>query len=227
MAIVHCWSQYEPADRDTRRRHAVAQASWRDQPWRDLPIADASLPRLFTCGTKRLPYVKDLLDRACVALSDTDIVVFTNADIGVAPDCAIRIVAALQLNDATYAFRNDFAYVIAEPLSSERIRDGVQYAGSDLFAFRAGWWRSYRKLYPDALLGAEAWDACLRVLIEATNDAKPLSLPHLIYHERHGGVQYWEHPANRYTLASQRHNLKLARLFLASCGHNPASFGIR
>lgn len=76
------------------------------------------------------------------------------------------------------------------------------------------------------LLGREAWDACLLVLVERTNPNKPLSVPNLCWHERHGGAAYWENPVNRYRLPGQKYNLRLASAWLPTHGQKPSHFGI-
>ena len=187
-------------------------------------MEDSDLPRLFNEHTRKLPFVKDLLNAGCDKLPEDTIAVFTNSDICVSNEAAIRIAAALQSNDALYAFRRDFYHQVMEPLPDADISKGVHYPGSDLYAFRVGWWRWYRDSYPDMVFAREAWDSTLRVLIEETNPNKPLSLPDLIYHERHANG--WEGAHLRYTIAGQRHNLKLAKGFFLMRGLNPQNFGV-
>lgn len=223
--IVHVHSAYTPKDDETRRRQAVAQASWPATGWQERPITDPSLPRLFREKGVPIPYIRDLFDAGTYGLGDSDIVVFTNADIGVASNARFRIAEALQFNDATYAFRRDFYHRVESPIADADIGTGRHYPGSDLFAFRAGWWRAWRNDYPDLLLAREAWDACLRILIEQTNPNKPVSLPDLIWHERHNNG--WEGAGLRYTLPGQVYNLRLAYLWITLRKLNPAAFGIR
>jgi len=142
-----------------------------------------------------------------------------------APDACLRIVAALQLNDAGYAFRKDAYYRITKPPTTEEIQEGTDYAGADLFFFRVRWWLQWKKALPDFLIGREAWDCVMRHLIEETNPNKPLALENICLHEKHANG--WENPSIRYTLEGQRHNLTLAKSFLKQRGVNPANFGIR
>lgn len=223
MPIIHLWSLFSPTDPDAQRRHALAQSTWASQPWRELPVDDATLPRLFDENGRKLPFVRDLFDRAADGGPSTGIVIFTNADIGVVWDAAFRIALALQVNGAGYSFRRDFGRLSAVPSD---ITQGADYPGTDLFFFRVGWWQKHRAQMPDMLLAREAWDACLRVLIEKTCPNKPLALPNICWHERHGGNGHWEGAANRYSLPGQLHNLKLAKAALTGWGYNPASFGI-
>lgn len=137
----------------------------------------------------------------------------------------MRIVAALQMNDAGYAFRKDAYYRITKPPTVHEIEEGTDYAGADLFFFRVRWWTRWRKSFPDMLLGREAWDCVMRHLIEETNENKPLALVNVCLHERHNNG--WENPSIRYSLPGQIHNLSLAKAFLKQRGINPASFGIQ
>lgn len=98
------------------------------------------------------------------------------------------------------------------------------YAGHDLTAFRAGWWREFREYMPDMVIAAEAWDPVVRQLIDETNPPGTV-LQDLISHERHGS--YWENPAHRYKLKMQLHNLALAKGFFMARGISPSRHGIR
>jgi hypothetical protein len=190
-------------------------------------VDDAALERLFAEGDRRLPFVGDLLNYACTGRDPLDVLVLTNADTLVASDACVRIAAALQANDAGYAFRRDAHYKLAAVPRDEDFETFVDYAGADLFFMRVGWWREHRKSYPQLVLAREAWDCVLRVLIEATNPHKPLALPNLIAHERHGDDVYWENPKLRYRLGGQVNNLRLAHEWLLARKIQPGQFGIR
>lgn len=223
--MIHAYSAYTPKDSEGARRHRVAQESWAGMGWQELPISDMDLPRRFYERGTHLPYIRDLFDYAVTNRDDSDIVVFTNSDIGVASDARFSIAEAHQFNDATYAFRRDFNHKVEKPIPDVDIGRGVHYPGSDLFAFRAGWWRYWRNDYPDLILAREAWDACMRVLVEQTNKNKPISIPNIIWHERHPNG--WEAGTLRYSLPGQLYNLRLASAWLVLRGYNPAEFGIR
>ncbi len=224
--ILHAYTNYLPADPESARRQAIAQATWERQPWMPVPVADADLRRLFRERGREFPYVKDLFDYACGFAADPgDIVIYTNADIQVRGDCCMQIAARLQDVDACYCYRRDFHHRIESPVPDADYVKGLDYPGTDLFAFRAGWWESIRPEMPDMLIGNEAYDPVLRQLIEDTNGGPGrVAFRDLICHERHGS--YWENPAHRYTLKSQLHNLALARAFFRERGINPARFGI-
>lgn len=225
--MLLAYSSYQLRTPDEVRRHAVAQSSWRQGGWRVFPIADESLPRMFNEGQRRFPFIVDLFDAASLMRPDDEIVVFVNSDIGLTSDAAFKIAVALGRNPATYCFRRDAGHRVMEPPKDDEILLWTGYCGTDLFAFRCGWWRENRKRFPEMILGREGWDACLRVLVEATCPNKPVAVENICWHERHGGNGHWESGANRYTLPGQKQNLKLAKLFLQRFGHRPEAFGIR
>ncbi len=222
--LVHIYSLYEPLDPDARRRLALAKSTWSSQPWTEIPVSDGQLSRLFNEGAKRLPFIADLINVGTKDCDLHDIAVFTNIDTCVASNASVRIALALQTRDVCYAFRRDFGRLDL-PVPDNQISTGADYPGTDLFAFRVGWWKDWWTAYPNLILGRESWDACMRVLMESTEPNKPLALPDLIFHEKHENS--WENLAIRYTLPGQRHNLALAKVFLASRGLNPASFAVR
>lgn len=221
--IYHAFTSYVPTDKDTARRHAAAQESWKSQPWVEIPIADSQLPRLWREEGKSRPYIRDMFDYACNGKPDDDILIYTNCDIHVRSDTSMVIACTLQEMDGCYAYRCDFRRLDKTPPDSEFCR-GQHYAGSDLFAFRTGWWMKYRQSFPDMLVGIEAWDPCLRLLIDKTNPNRATVLNDIICHERH--ASFWENSANRYRFKGQRYNLALAKVFLSAHGVNPRTHGI-
>jgi hypothetical protein len=202
----------------------VAQSTWQNQLWRECPVDDASLPRLFRDGGRSYPYVKDLFDFAVKGCGQDEVIVFTNSDICVRSNASSIIAAELQDRTALYSFRRDFA-ILKEPLPDAQIATGHPYAGTDLKAFRASWWKKYRDSMPDMLLGNEAWDSVMRVLIEKTHQGQNLGVDNLIYHEKH--PSRWENPKQRYALPSQLHNLRLAYPWFKKQGYRPEQFGVR
>ncbi|MDB6110584.1 MAG: hypothetical protein JWR69_2334 [Pedosphaera sp.] len=223
--IHHVYTAYAPSDPDTARRQRIAQATWPRQPWKECPVADADLPRLWQEKGRSFPYLRDLFDAGCQGCRDEDILVYTNADIMVRSDCCAKIAEALQTVDACYCYRRDFHHRVESPIPDADYAKGLDYAGSDLKAFRVIWWRAYREDMPDMLIGNEAYDPVLRQLIDETNGAENgTRIRDVICHERHGS--YWENPKHRYTLKSQLHNLGLAKAFFVARGIDPRRFGI-
>lgn len=223
MSVIHCYSEYETQDPETIRRQTLARETWLLQPWSERPVRDEMLPRLWKEEGRQVPYLRDLFDYSSQGCADNDIVIHTNSDIHVRSDCTLRVSFALQFASACYCFRRDFSRITSR-LPDEDYAKGYDYPGHDLTAFRAGWWRSYREVMPDMLVGREGWDPCMRLLIDRTNMGREVRLRDLIAHERHPSL--WENPANRHRLRGQKYNLQLAKAFLSSNGVNPRAHGI-
>lgn len=220
--IYHVYSHYRPKDQNTRRRINLAKATWKAQTWEEIPVGDHDV-RCYKDHMGVVPFVKDIVNFAAKEKDPSDILVLTNADICVASNCCFKIVGALQSIQAAYCFRRDFGRLTG-PLPDESIHKGNHYCGSDLYAFRVGWWNRHKADFPELLMGREAWDAILRILIEMTHPNQNPTLYDLIYHERHASV--WENPRNRRTIPSQMHNVRIARDWMLSFGFMPRSIGL-
>jgi hypothetical protein len=220
--IYHVYSTYKPKDPNTARRMRLAQITWSKQPWEEIPITDDEV-RCYRDHMGQVPYVRDLIAKGVAGKKPEDIIVFTNSDICVAEACSFKVVMAFQSIDAAYCFRRDF-HKFTEPIPDDQIKRGYPYCGSDFYAFRVGWWLENGPDFPDMLLGREAWDSVLRILIEMTHPKQNVTLHNLIYHERHASV--WENPQNRRRIPSQLLNISVARDWMLSFGHNPRSIGI-
>lgn len=224
--IHHVFSSFTPRDVATRKRQEVAHETWAVQPWIEIPILDSELPRMWEEEGRAFPFVTDILNRACAGLNDDAIMVYTNADLCVRSNCALLIAAALQDTDALYSMRRDFNEPFHEPIPDDVIPRGDNYAGSDLYAFRVGWWEKNKAQFPDMIISYELWDAVLRQLITETNPDREVMLPNISYHQRHSGPTHWENPKNRYRLKGQIHNLRLGSMWLRMHGVDPAKHGV-
>lgn len=225
MLIHHFWTSYEPKEQDSKLRQKLAKSTWTTQLWEEVPVKDKDLPRLWEEEGRRFPYVRDVFDFACNGLPHDDIMVYTNADICVRSDCAIIVAHAMQEADAFYSMRRDFNHDFTEPIPDEFITRGDAYVGSDLYGFRVHWWRKNRFDMPDLIVGLEAWDACLRKLIELTNPGRITSIPNTHYHRRHASP--WESAENRYRWRGQLYCLKTASKWMRNHGVNPNTHGIK
>lgn len=205
----HVWSDYEMSG-ETLRRHLMAQSTWGATGWITLPVREN--PRALNDGLRAVPFVKDLVAAAVRCAGPRDTIILTNADTCVSANAAERIAEAMRTHGCAYSFRRDVPR-IERALTAEEILRAAQYAGADLFAFTVEWWEKHERLIPDLVLGAEAWDWCLRVLMHQAGAAQ---FNDLIYHERHANV--WERPEHRHSLLSQMHNRGLAMPFLAAHG---------
>lgn len=222
--IYHLYSAYDPSDPDTQMRQFVAKMTWSTQPWKELPVSDQQLPRLWREEGRQYPYLKDLFDFACQQLHPADILVFTNADICVCSMCAFLVGGFLQETNAAYCYRRDFNHHFTEPIPDAMIPSADSYVGSDLYAFRVDWWRRSRENFPDMLIGHELNDPVLRELIGRTNPGKQTVMKDLIYHRRH--ASWWEKNENRYRLKGQLYNLNLGCQWLRKLGLDPRSYGV-
>ena len=205
----HVWSDYAMSG-DTRRRHEVAQETWRNTGWIDFPVTENE--RVMNDQIRRVPFVKDMVRAAVSCAGPKDVIVLTNSDTCVSTECSARVAEAVQAQGCCYSFRRDFPSVSGAMTTAE-IREGRFYEGSDLFAFTVDWWREHERTYPDMLLGTETWDWAMRTLMKNKGGVE---FDDLIAHESHPNV--WETQENRYLLPSQQHNRKLASQFLAAQG---------
>lgn len=224
--MLHIYTEYQPQDPDTLRRQRVARLTWAKQRWQERPVTDAELPRMWREEGRAFPFIRDILDFGTRHAADTDIGIFTNADICVSTKCAVLAAAALQSTEAAYCFRRDFQHAFDQPIPDSDIGKGQDYAGSDFYAFRVSWWRKQRDDFPDLIAGLELWDACMRLLIDLTNPDKPTKLRDLIYHQRHGGPTHWEHSQNRYRWKGQDYCLRTGAAWLKKHGVNPGVHGV-
>lgn len=223
--IFHVYASYAPADPDTARRQRIAQMTWSRQPWQDFPVTDHDVPRLWREDGRAFPFIRDIFDAASYQAQGDDILLYTNSDIQVRSDACMQVAAALVNADACYCYRRDFHHRVEAPVPDADYASGIDYAGTDLFAFRNYWWQQCRDFMPDMLIAFEAWDCVLRYLIQETHPNGPTVLRDLICHERHGS--YWENPAHRYKKKAQLHNLALAKAYLISRRIDPRLHGIR
>ena len=47
MSLFHCYTAYTPQDPEAVRRMELAQRTWKQQPWTEIPVRDEDLPRLW------------------------------------------------------------------------------------------------------------------------------------------------------------------------------------
>jgi hypothetical protein len=151
---------------------------------------------------RRLPYIRDIIDHAAARAADDDVLAFTNADTLVLPDAPGAIREKLTDGDCCYSRRIDVSSG-EHPYTREQLGRYPRHVGADLFAFRAGWWRSHLDEFPDLLLACEGWDWVARRIMERHNPAAEIDPP-VVYHERHSPV--WAYSKNIHANAGQRWN---------------------
>lgn len=222
--VWHFYPWFVSKNPEVNRCNEQAKQTWKKVAWQDVPVPDECLPRLYTKDGRALPYMKDVFDKGIEKAADNDICIYTNTDVQIRSDVLKHVEIVLKQSDALYCFRRDFPPKTGIVPDANYVH-GHAYSGSDLYAFRARWWRQQRQNMPDMVLGAEAWDAIFRLLIERTNKNKQVFIADVIAHEK-DGFSWWEKPENRYRLYCQRYNLGLAREWLRVRGIDPRRFGI-
>jgi hypothetical protein len=211
MKIVHVAQNFEPSDPKAKRRDKLAQSTWTTSKW---PVLRFTPRRWFTDRIRYLPFLKDILGWA--ALGKPDWILLTNNDTGFSPQIFDLIAGLVQVEAQAVFRRRDFHHRLACAPSHAEIQTGQPYVGADAFLLKVPWWLETAKTFPDMVLGAEAWDACLALTMLRAGAAEDWN--HL-FHERHASV--WEHHSNKHSLPSQLHNRKLATAYLPTIGINP------
>jgi len=225
MKMLHVYSFHTPSLDSDKKRLQVAAYTWKSQGWKEMPIMDSELSRLFTePPRKTLPFVRDVIDKGAEGLLYEDIIVFTNSDTAVSTDCAKKIKARLKKVPALYCFRRDFDPFM-EPIPDTEISKGSTMGGSDLYAFTVEWWKANRKKFPVMILAREGWKDILRVIIDESGQYPDTKLENVIYHAKHEA--YWEKPEIRHSLAGNIFNYERALPFLAERKIDPKRFGFK
>ncbi|HXE54240.1 MAG TPA: hypothetical protein VN541_14550 [Tepidisphaeraceae bacterium] len=211
MLMVHTTSLYDPGEMETRRRMYVARQTW-ERAYREFPnivsghqvISRAARTSASIGDDRRLPFVKDLVEFAFGLKTNApvDAAIMTNTDTCMIPSRIPAAFDSLQSRGCYYSFRYEHGGFI-RPLDDAAVGSAPIYSGADLFAFTRAWWERHRDDYPDLLLGAEAWDGVLKVMM---NDSGFEPGSPIVYHEAHAA--HWSQ--HLLTSPSQLHNRKLA-----------------
>ena len=215
VRLFHVFSEYRPRERATRRRMKCATQSWererrRTKCWVPTPV----------CETNRsldgLPFIRDLISVGIERAALSDIIVLTNADTNFVVGLTEKIVAGVKAHGAVYCHRWDFSSLEFPegPIEGSQLPAGQWYGGSDLFAFYSEWWNHHGSVFPDMILGREAWDLIMRLTIRRGGGVE---VHHAIYHEIHDSA--WERPGMKLN-PGNNHNLKLARQWIERYGGN-------
>jgi hypothetical protein len=203
-------------DAETQRRHdtadrSISQENWfSGGKWKEV---DFTPTRDATCiNDVPVPFIHDMLDQANAKANVNDIICILNADINLTPGITGEILDACYNFGSCYAQRNDFRRIDRLALNEVECAAGRKYPGADLFAFTKEWWVKRKGLFPDMLLGREAWDMIMRDLIRMTGG---IELHNAIYHEMH--ESHWLQ--NR-GCAGNEYNKRLASAWLAANGRS-------
>ena len=215
--LVHIYQWYE-ADGDTMRRMKAARdtwPAWYDQdremvrPW-VYRLRNDDRTSLSIGAKKRCPFVKHVFDKALLFNPNMHLFVYGNSDIHVVLDASHYIRRSLSKYGCGYSKRVDFkpGWVPEHPITMADLGAHIEatwYQGADLFWFTRDWWEATREDFPDAVLGYEGWDFCMKQSMHESGF--PEAVDWLIYHEEHDN--HWK--ATLETLPGQLYCRKLCR----------------
>jgi hypothetical protein len=203
-AIIHLYHCPPDVDQETTRRVRVAQQSWRDEQLRHkLFSTNARMERtsLFLGDRVASPYVLDILSEGMRWLAGPEVVILTNADIGIVPGGVQKIIDAVAAHGSAHLRRREFPHPIAQTPTEFEMSQVGEYPGMDAAAFTCSWWKEHGTTFPDMLYGRYGWDGCMRNLLRREGS---IELHNLLFHETHNA--YWNSslpdwrdlPGNRY-----------------------------
>jgi hypothetical protein len=224
--LHHVTSYGSTPSEETVRRMDNAKRSWNEEQvlsggrWERVtfrPRRTAS-----SLGEVPLPFIRDMFE--CVPdAPDDDIIVVTNADIHFTPGLTGQILDRCARFGCCFAHRWDFSKITRLAYNEHEVFiKGRFYPGSDLFACTPAWWRKHGSVFPDMVLGREAWDLILRNAMKRSvppSQRKRIELKCAIYHEWHQSP--WE--MNR-GLAGNVHNRTLASRWLSKFGGSASDY---
>jgi len=141
------------ADRENVSLLALTMGDWRRGDWRTEPLPRSAGANEGDFGK---PFIKDLFDQALECAKPHDWLLFTNTD------CAIehglyRHLRSLSATAVEY-MRLD---VEGDPGTLQELftnARGINTAGLDGLALRAGFWAEFREYFPDFIVGEPLWD---------------------------------------------------------------------
>lgn len=173
--VVHTYSAFDMSA-DERRRHEVASSTW-EFPVLAMERAD-QLRDASIIGDKPVPFVKDVIEHG---LKHGDAVVLTNTDTGLTQCAESKIRRLLKTHGSCFAYRFEHEDITKPPTYHENIR-GAWRGGVELVAVTREWWKNYKRLVPDLLLGRQWWDIVFRDVIKMTGGGE---LYGCVFHEFH------------------------------------------
>jgi hypothetical protein len=133
-------------------------------------------------GDTPLPFLKDMIEFGMNLARDVDIVVISNADICIIPNTTEKILKGCNSFGALCAHRYDFDEIPALLETEKDLYGREKYLGYDLFAFHKRWWLEKKDIFPDMILGRQAWDLIFARAVKENGGAE---LEYSIYHKTH------------------------------------------
>lgn len=226
--IIHTWSDWREGEvnPELQKRAQVAQESWQveynlGQCW--IPCEHKRTAATRTgqdvCDPHPVAYVHDTIKNGMdQATKDSDIIVLSNADVGMTPGTTAKILEVVGRHGAAYSHRRDFKQIDKPFISESQVLKGDWYCGTDLVAFTVGWWKKHAHEYGDFLLGRERWDEILRQLIKFHSGG---NLDGCVWHCWH--ESFWCGKL-RDTLPGNVWNKRLAQKWFDETGFTPEDF---
>lgn len=201
--IIHVVNIFEPNVPNDKRRHVLAMKTWDEVYMRNSMsphfIYDDEFDRnsSHVGDSKKIPFVKDIIESAARHLTDIDLVCFTNSDICISELCEGKIRNVVNKYGCGFSFRRDYDGKLMKKVNDSDIKKLRWYVGSDLFVFTVKWWKAHRDKFPDFILGKPCWDWVLRCLMGYTvlgtnvfnstlqEHGNVCEIQNIIYHEKH------------------------------------------
>lgn len=223
--IWHVAHKMDLKGHEDSKRNQNAQLTWHwgsaaDKNWN---VVWYSPDPVFTSkeigDTRQVPYINDLLGYA-FQKPDEDIIVWSNLDISLVPEAARVIRRKLETGPCCFARRVDVDNA-RKVLFRSDLHHMTTHGGTDLFAFRAGWWKANHQLMPRMFIACEAFDFVLRRIMLAQRPLAEIT-PTICYHEKHDA--FWAKDENVKENPAQAHNRKLAVEWCKTNGFERALF---
>lgn len=207
--MIRLWQDYKAPNEKTANRELAAYETWIGSEVVTMPFNPRDYPTTLDIGdTVDAPELKAVFDRAVYSYPK-DIIVFANNDICILPQAVNVIRAAVNQYGCFYSPRIDVDQV---ELPFSNILEGDEYAGADLFAMTADWWKACRDRFPNLYLGFEGYDFVLRALM--LESGLPKQSP-VVVHQRHDS-SHWKGQNDR---PGQKHNRSVCRKWAIDNGY--------
>jgi len=167
----------------------------------DFNLGNAQRSSLSLGEKKTMPFLKDVISYGLAAYPDSGLFLYTNTDISLVTNASDFVRNSLSKWECGYSHRVDFSEkdypknTITRDQLKEKLPLGCWSAGSDIFFFTRRWWNEHEEILPDALIGFEAWDAC--VMASMLKSGLPEPIKWISYHQKH--LPYWK----KYRLSSK------------------------
>ena len=222
-----------PRTRDESKRIHWALNSWRQLKEQHVDILVMRPPFLRNSlslqDKRRLPYLKDLLIKAINKTRPGDLILLTNADIGVHVTAPKKIRERMLEVDALSVCRTEIRdckdmSIIRESIAATALED----VGRDAFILSHSWLTQNVAEFPDFFWGECEWDLCLYYLLrhqaglESTKESfrsRDIEVelePGYLYHVNHDSTRTWDKEPE--TSPAKLHNQRRSKEFLHGLG---------